>query len=43
MVNMFHEMGVSTNTDLEQLIEAALWIENIMERRLDGMMMKVHS
>jgi hydroxymethylglutaryl-CoA lyase len=41
MVNMFHMMGVSTGVDLEQLIDTALWLEQQLERRLDGMMMKL--
>ncbi|MDN4524206.1 hydroxymethylglutaryl-CoA lyase [Fictibacillus fluitans] len=40
MVNMFHEMGIETRTDLQQLIEAAQWMENVMERPLAGMLMK---
>lgn len=43
MVNMFHEMGIETNTNLNKLIKVALWMETIMDRRLDGMMMKVVS
>lgn len=41
MVNMFHEMGETTDTSLEKLVKTALWLEEIMEKRLDGMMMKV--
>ena len=40
MVNMFEKMGEQTNTDLPQLIETAKWMETVMERRLDGMLMK---
>lgn len=41
MVNMFHGMGVETGTDLNKLLETAKWMEEKMERRLDGMVMKV--
>ncbi|CAG9621222.1 hydroxymethylglutaryl-CoA lyase [Sutcliffiella rhizosphaerae] len=41
MVNMFHGMGVDTGTDLSKLLETAKWMEDVMERRLDGMLMKV--
>ncbi|OUM88835.1 MAG: hydroxymethylglutaryl-CoA lyase [Bacillus thermozeamaize] len=41
MVNMFHMMGASTGIDLDQLIDTALWLEQQLERRLDGMMMKL--
>lgn len=41
MVNMFHMMGASTGVDLDQLIDTALWLEQQLERRLDGMMMKL--
>lgn len=41
MVNMFAGMGVETGTDLPKLIETALWMEEQMEKRLDGMVMKV--
>lgn len=40
MVNMFHGMGINTGTDLAQLIENAKWLEEYMERPLDGMLMK---
>ena len=40
MVNMFEQMGVTTNTDLEKLIETAQWMEEQMGKRLDGMLMK---
>ncbi|PPA69032.1 hydroxymethylglutaryl-CoA lyase [Jeotgalibacillus proteolyticus] len=40
MVNMFHGMGVETGTDLEKLIHTAAWMEEVMERPLDGMLMK---
>ncbi|WP_041469704.1 hydroxymethylglutaryl-CoA lyase [Geobacillus sp. Y412MC52] len=41
MVNMFHSMGIETGINLEQLIDTALWLERQLERRLDGMMMKL--
>lgn len=41
MVNMFAGMGVDTGTHLPKLIETALWMEEQMEKRLDGMVMKV--
>ncbi|VEF46536.1 hydroxymethylglutaryl-CoA lyase [Bacillus freudenreichii] len=41
MVNMFEEMGVRTNTNLKKLIETARWLEQQMDRSLDGMLMKV--
>lgn len=40
MVNMFEKMGISTNTNLDMLIDTALWMEEQMGRELDGMMMK---
>ncbi|WP_221567223.1 hydroxymethylglutaryl-CoA lyase [Alkalihalobacillus sp. TS-13] len=40
MVNMFHGMGVESGTNLEQLLETAKWMEQNMERPLDGMLMK---
>lgn len=40
MVNMFHGMEVQTGTDLKQLVEIAKWMEQIMDRPLDGMLMK---
>ncbi|MDQ0217243.1 hydroxymethylglutaryl-CoA lyase [Peribacillus cavernae] len=40
MVNMFHEMGLETETDLNQLLEIAKWMEQHMDRPLDGMLMK---
>jgi hydroxymethylglutaryl-CoA lyase len=40
MVNMFHGMGVNTNSDLQQLLETAKWMEQNMDRPLDGMLMK---
>lgn len=39
-MNMFHEMGIETGTDLQQLIDTAQWMENLMERPLAGMLMK---
>jgi hydroxymethylglutaryl-CoA lyase len=41
MVNMFHQMGVGTNTQLEELIDVSRWIESQIERKLDGMLMKL--
>lgn len=41
MVNMFEEMRVETNTSLPKLIETAKWTEAVMDKTLDGMMMKV--
>lgn len=41
MANMFAGMGIETGTDLQQLVETALWMEEQMEKRLDGMLMKV--
>lgn len=43
MVNMFHQMGTATGTQLEKLIETAQWMETVMERELDGMVMKACS
>ena len=40
MVNMFHGMGISTGTKLNKLVETAKWLENQMDRPLDGMLMK---
>jgi hydroxymethylglutaryl-CoA lyase len=40
MVNMFHGMGVETGADLHQLLETAKWMEQNMDRPLDGMLMK---
>ncbi|MCM3706047.1 MULTISPECIES: hydroxymethylglutaryl-CoA lyase [Cytobacillus] len=40
MINMFHEMGVDTGTDLPSVLETARWMETVMERPLDGMLMK---
>ncbi|MEI2400967.1 hydroxymethylglutaryl-CoA lyase, partial [Paenibacillus phytohabitans] len=40
MVNMFERMGVQTNTNLEELIQTAKYMEQQMERPLDGMIMK---
>lgn len=41
IVNMFHEMKVATETDLDKLIGTAEWIEELMEKPLDGMLMKL--
>jgi hydroxymethylglutaryl-CoA lyase len=40
MVNMFHAMNIQTNTDLPKLLQTSNWLENIMGRPLDGMLMK---
>ncbi|WP_082234431.1 hydroxymethylglutaryl-CoA lyase [Halobacillus massiliensis] len=40
MVNMFEGMGINTNTNLTKLIETAKWMEDYMDRPLDGMIMK---
>jgi hydroxymethylglutaryl-CoA lyase len=40
MVNMFYGMGIETNSDLEKLLETSKWMEGIMGRPLDGMLMK---
>jgi len=40
MVNMFHGMNIETNTDLKKLLETSKWLEGIMGRPLDGMLMK---
>jgi len=41
MVHMFHAMGEETGIQLERLIETARWLEQLLERRLDGMLMKI--
>lgn len=41
MVNMFHQMGISTDAQLNKLIEVSQWMETQMERKLDGMLMKL--
>lgn len=41
MVNMFHNMKIDTGTDLEKLINTAEWMQGVMERPLDGMLMKL--
>lgn len=41
MIHMFHAMGEETGIQLEALIDTALWLEQQLERRLDGMMMKI--
>ncbi|MGJ9460449.1 hydroxymethylglutaryl-CoA lyase [Oceanobacillus sp. CF4.6] len=41
MVNMFEEMNVDTNTDLNKLIETAKWMEKQMCKSLDGMLIKL--
>lgn len=40
LVNMFEKLGEQTQTNLPSLIETAQWMEQQMERRLDGMLMK---
>ncbi|MGD7051021.1 hydroxymethylglutaryl-CoA lyase [Rossellomorea marisflavi] len=40
MVNMFHQMGIDTGTNLSALLETSSWTENIMGRPLDGMLLK---
>ncbi|WP_404324314.1 hydroxymethylglutaryl-CoA lyase [Cytobacillus firmus] len=40
MINMFHGMGADTGTDLPAVLETAKWMETVMERPLDGMLMK---
>jgi hydroxymethylglutaryl-CoA lyase len=40
MVNMFHEMAINTNIELDKLIDLALWLEKEIEHNLDGMVMK---
>lgn len=41
IVNMFHEMKVETGTNLDKLISTAEWMEKLMEKPLDGMLMKL--
>ncbi|MFC3212239.1 hydroxymethylglutaryl-CoA lyase [Planomicrobium okeanokoites] len=41
IVNMFHEMKVETGTNLDKLISTAEWMEKLMEKPLDGMVMKI--
>ena len=40
MVNMFHRMGETTGTQLEKLVDTALWVQTQAGRRLDGMVMR---
>ncbi|WP_236694006.1 hydroxymethylglutaryl-CoA lyase [Sporosarcina globispora] len=40
MINMFHGMGVGTGAGLPSVLETAKWMETVMERPLDGMLMK---
>lgn len=40
MINMFHGMGAETGIDLPSVLETAKWMETVMERPLDGMLMK---
>lgn len=41
MVNMFEQMSVNTNTNLKKLIETANWLQDIIGKELDGMLMKL--
>lgn len=41
VVNMFHHMNIDTGTDLEKLVATAGWMQEVMERPLDGMLMKL--
>ncbi|WP_078427535.1 hydroxymethylglutaryl-CoA lyase [Alkalihalobacterium alkalinitrilicum] len=43
MVNMFHQMGIETGTNLDKLIEIAQWLEVEIGHELDGMLMKAGS
>ncbi len=40
MVNMFHGMKVDTNVNLEMLLNTSRWMEEVMGRSLDGMLLK---
>lgn len=40
-VNLFEQMGLETPCDLNALIDVARWTETQVERRLDGLMMKL--
>lgn len=40
MIHMFHEMGVNTGVDLDKLIALSHHMENLMEKPLNGMIMK---
>jgi hydroxymethylglutaryl-CoA lyase len=40
MVNMFHEMRIDTGTNLINLVETSRWIENVIGRKLPGMIAK---
>ncbi|WP_246945083.1 hydroxymethylglutaryl-CoA lyase [Bacillus pinisoli] len=40
MVNMFHGMKIETNANLEKLVETSKWMEEVMGRSLDGMLIK---
>ncbi|WP_347551290.1 hydroxymethylglutaryl-CoA lyase [Pseudalkalibacillus hwajinpoensis] len=40
LVNMFQGMKIDTNTNLDQLVETAQWMELQIGRTLDGMLMK---
>nr|WP_263327270.1 hydroxymethylglutaryl-CoA lyase [Neobacillus sp. Marseille-Q6967] len=40
MVNMFRGMGVETGANLSLLLETAKWMEENMDRSLDGMLLK---
>ena len=41
MVNMFENMGLQTNTNLDKLLETSRWMETQIGRELDGMLMKL--
>ncbi|GAK11569.1 hydroxymethylglutaryl-CoA lyase [Geomicrobium sp. JCM 19039] len=40
VIHMFEEMGVPTGVDVQKMIDAAIWLENVMEKTLPGMVMK---
>jgi hydroxymethylglutaryl-CoA lyase len=40
MVNMFHQMGINTGSNLKSLIETSIWMEAQMERSLPSMVTK---
>jgi len=41
IVNMFENMGLQTNTNLDKLLETSRWMETQIGRKLDGMLMKL--
>jgi hydroxymethylglutaryl-CoA lyase len=43
LVNMCEAMGLSTGIDLEGLIKTAKWVENQVNRKLDGLVMNAGS